>query len=110
MKYFFFVIKLLFSCLAFSQQRDSIIVNNKVFYADSVYLDSVKVNLSKTYLDPDNVREVTVLKANPEQPFRKGALMITRKNPVALVQLNTIFVRDSIPVKFIINGKYIEKA
>ena len=47
---------LLFLPLAvFSQQRDSVISNGKIFYYGQYYVDSVWVDLKKTSLDYDNM-------------------------------------------------------
>jgi hypothetical protein len=106
---------LLFLPLAvFSQQRDSVINNGKIFYYGQYYVDSVWVDLKKTFLNYDNIQEMRQLR-NPE-PYttrQPGAILFTRKNKTQLIRLDS-FIKNSESLKnepkvsIIVNEKVIE--
>jgi hypothetical protein len=105
---------LLIPLAVFSQQRDSVVSGNKVFYYGAYYVDSVYTDLKKTFLDYDNIEEIAQLK-NPE-PFtsrQPGAILLTRKNKTPLIRLDS-FIKNSETLKneprvnIIVNEKVIE--
>jgi len=56
------------------------------------YVDSVQMDMTKTYLDPDNIKHVRVFKGNDAKLFSgsKGATLITRKNKNPFIKLSDI--------------------
>ncbi len=95
----------------FSQQQDTIMYGDKVFFTGKVYLDSVAIDINKTFLDLDNIQSVETQGGKQSAVYSHApkAVFITRKVPEQLKKLNTIYVRDSISIKFVVDGSYIEK-
>jgi len=58
-------------------------------YPGEVYLDSVKINLQKTFIDPKNIRETKVFKGQSAKNISGaiGATLITRKKKGEIVSL-----------------------
>lgn len=82
------------------------------------YLDSVKIDMDKTLLDPDNIREVRVFKGDDAktQSGAKGATLITRKSKAKLSSLESIVsaakagnanLKDAKEIQVVINGKVV---
>ena len=87
---------------------------SETFWAkeNKVYVDSVEMELSKTYLDTNNIAEIIFFKDNPQSLHKnRGATLITRKNKVDFVGLSDLLkslkISDSTKVKFIVDGDLI---
>jgi predicted transcriptional regulator len=83
-----------------------------------IYVDSVEMNMSKTYLDPDNIKEVKSFKGDDAKIFSgaKRAILITRKKQDPFVSLSDIrlnsktSVDTSLPTVYVINGIPVDTA
>jgi hypothetical protein len=80
--------------------------------AGKTYVDSVEMDMSKTYLDPDNIKEVKSFKSQDSKVFSgaKGAILITRQKQNPFVSLTDIrlnsktSVDTSLPTAYVIDG------
>lgn len=94
-------IVLLLYCPAFAQQeKDSIVIKNRIYYAGETYLDSIKIDMDKTYLNPKNIKLVHLERGKEAEihATRKGGIIfITRKKDYKLLPLDgiTLAVRKS---------------
>jgi len=77
------------------------------------YLDSVEIDPTKVYLDPENIKDIKVLKGEDSKLFSgsQGVIVITRKTNRKLSTLGDIarkFPADSLKqFKFIIDDKIV---
>ncbi|WP_298148817.1 hypothetical protein [Flavobacterium sp.] len=83
------------------------------------YVDSVEMNMSKTYLDPHNLKEVKYFKgedAKIHSGSTKGAILITRKKQNQLISLANLkpdlktASEKALPTDFVINGVLVDTA
>ena len=84
-----------------------------------MYVDNVKVDPSKTFLDHDNFKDVKVVKSEADKNNKqaKGATFITRKSKPKLFKLNDLVnnikaendkIKDVGTVRVILDGKEIK--
>lgn len=82
------------------------------------YVDSVKVDINKTFLDSDNIKMVKVFKSEAAKADKKakGATLITRKSKPHLIFLNDLMqgavansekLQKAEKIKVILNGNEI---
>ncbi|MFP9099172.1 hypothetical protein ACLI09_08970 [Flavobacterium sp. RHBU_24] len=112
-------IVLFLSCTAFAQQeKDSIIINNRIYYSGETYLDSVKIDVDKTYLNPKNIASVNKILGTDSQIYRStnGITFITRKMKDNLISFAEVIssVRKSSKIyeaeknNLVVNGVLIQ--
>jgi hypothetical protein len=112
MKYLF--ILLLPLCVLAQNQRDSVVRGNRVFYYGEYYVDSVWVDLDKTFLDRHNILQIVQLKNTEAYATHKtGAILITRKEKTPLIRFdafikNSESLRAAPKVNIIVNEKLTE--
>ena len=110
---------LLLSCPLFGQQNDTIIKGKSfIAFAGETYIDSIRVTAGKYFIDFDNVTEVRMFKANPEEHYKEGALLITRKKHSQLIPLekfidglrksDTLYKNEKI--QLVVDGEPIQNA
>ena len=86
-----------------------------------VYLDSVKIDLPKTFIDPENIKEVKVFKGESAKVYssNKGATLITRNvqgDIIALQEFAASLKKGSgklkkvATLKLVVNDQPIEDA
>ncbi|MFN7494031.1 MAG: hypothetical protein ACK5RG_14020 [Cyclobacteriaceae bacterium] len=115
-----FLIVLLSSPLVCTGQVHTLPDTSRIKIADNVwakpgtcYLDLVEVDLSKIYLDPENVKDMRVIKGEGAKLWSgaKGVTVITRKEKKELLTLGYIadkFPADSLKsFRFIIDDKFV---
>jgi len=83
------------------------------------YLDSIKVDMSKIYLDPDNIKNIRAFTGEKAKIYsHSGSVtLITRKNPVPLVLIQEMvdnYKRDTlkdvdVKVNVVIDGNLISE-
>ena len=78
------------------------------------YVDSIEIDISKTYLDPDNIKEIKTYKGQDATIFSEagGAILITRKKKLPFISLFDIGSQKAkedslLPKIFIIDKKLI---
>lgn len=108
---------ILLPCLSWSQTPDknSLVKVSETFWAkqNATYLDRMEVEIEKTYLDIDNIKEIEFHKDKVLNNYTwyNGPLLIIRKNKIPLVALNELLFGLSEnykhPFHFIINNKLI---
>lgn len=79
---------------------------------NKVYVDSIEMELSKTYLDTNNIAEIIFFNDNPQSLHKnRGATLITRKKKVDFIGLvdllKSLKISDSTKVNFIVDGDLI---
>jgi hypothetical protein len=96
--------------MAQQNNKESIVINKRGFYAGSVYLDSVKVNIEKIFPDPDNILEVKSYSGSQSDIYSHApnAMFITRKEQKDLTLLYDFYRKGANPIKFVIDSKYIQ--
>jgi hypothetical protein len=101
---------ILLSCPVLAQQTDTITLNKMQFITGEVYLDSVWVDMDKTFLDPDNILEVRSYAGDGAYVYSHAprATFITRKEKTELTRLDNFYKKDLYPIKFIVDGKNIQ--
>lgn len=81
-----------------------------------VYLDSVKVDITKTFLDSDNIRAVKIYKVDKKNKASKGATLITRKSKPKLSSLQSLVdnakadnvkLKEAKKINVLINGNLV---
>ena len=96
MKHLFYFIIFLLPLYSFAQIKptpkaeDKIVISKKLTaYPGELYVDSVKVNMDKTFLDPTNIKEYKVFKpeGSKDKKDAKGATLITRRSKIKLMSL-----------------------
>lgn len=103
--------------LSYARKRIKV---SPTFFAVSgkTYVDSIEMNLSKTYLDPRNIKEVRYFKNEDAMLHSgsKGALLITRKKQTPFVSLSRIIsnsktaIDKSLPTEYIVDGIVVDTA
>ena len=79
-----------------------------------VFIDGEEVILEKTIIDPNHIDSINVVKKKSGEVFgnSSGYIYIYTKKKAKLVSLSLLLemspIKDSMPVKFIIDGKFIE--
>ena len=107
-----------------AQERDAVnagkpIIISKTLtaYAGEVYLDSIKIDIAKTFLDPDNFKDVRSYKGDQAQIHSgtTGVILITRKKNTKLKSLKDFIakarsgtIKDVPKVNVVVNGSLIE--
>jgi len=82
------------------------------------YVDSIEMDMSKTYIDPDNIKEMKSFKGEDAKIFSgaKGAILITRKKQNSFVSLTDIrldsktSVDTTLPTVYVIDGILVDTA
>ncbi|KGO87624.1 hypothetical protein Q765_05695 [Flavobacterium rivuli WB 3.3-2 = DSM 21788] len=81
-----------------------------------VYLDSVKIDRPHIYLDPDNILETKVFKAETSKADAEGATLITRKLQGDIIPLKDFIeslkagsskIKRATIIKLMVNDKYV---
>lgn len=116
---FIFLYLLLFATTIVQAQEVSLANSSELikisptFWAkpDKVYLDSIEIDLAKTYLSARNIKSIKTFKDNINRT--KSAVIITRKNVQPLFSLNNLIREEPkedrhLPVIFVINKTPIE--
>jgi len=107
---------LLFTLPVFSQQ-DSLVINHRTYYAGQTYLDSVKVDIEKLYLNPKNIKSMRAVFTNTAWTMSGGPTVtfITRKKKGKLLPLEGFVdalrksdsIADNEEVQLIVDGEPI---
>ncbi|KOS06177.1 hypothetical protein AM493_09140 [Flavobacterium akiainvivens] len=109
MKWLLLLLLVPFSLLAQIGPNNTVSGNN-VLFSGTVYLDSVAIDINKTFLDPDNIQSISFGVASQDSiQGAPKAVYISRKVPSPLTKLSTVYVKDSVHVKFLVDDSYIEK-
>lgn len=118
MKYSPLLLFLLFNHCLFGQvgkTSDSTKIKvSETFWAkpDKVYIDSIEMDLNKTFLDPNNVEKAFTFIQNAQSlHYSKSVALITRKKKVGFVSLadllTNLSIKKSTNIRFVIDGKPI---
>jgi hypothetical protein len=100
-------------------QENIITYNNIKAKPGEMYVDNVKVDPSKTFLDHDNFKDVKVIKSEADKNNKqaKGATFITRKSKPKLFKLSDLVnnikaendkIKDAKTVKVVVDGREIK--
>ena len=117
MKYLAFIILINLNSALYGQvRRDTTKIKvSETFYAtpDKFYVDSVETEISKIYLDPNNIKEVMTFKDNEGSlDYSRVVYLLTRKEKVEYLTLADLYsklnIHDSLPVKFFVDGEFLE--
>jgi len=85
-------------------------------YPGEVYLDSMKIDRERIYLDPENILETKIFKSKPTDADSDGATLITRKVKGDIVGLNSFVaslksgsakIKKAKTIKLMVNDKYV---
>lgn len=103
---------LLLSKTLYAQLADTVHVSPTFFVSmDKFYLDSIEIDMSKTYLASDNILEIKAVKSRDAEIYstNKSAILITRKAHHPLTSLGAIRTKLSAgdTVRYMINDNYI---
>jgi hypothetical protein len=117
MKCLFLNFLLLFSSPGFGQTLPDSLTKIKLTSTFSAtpgktYVDSIEMDMSKTYPDPDNIREIKSFKGKDAKLFSgaKAAILISRKKQEPFVSLSDIrlsainSIDRTLPTIFVIDG------
>ena len=86
-------------------------------YAGEVYLDSIRIDIAKTFLDPDNIKDIRSFKGPQAQIHSgtNGVTLITRKKNTRLKSLKEFIAKARsgtikvVPkVNVVVNGNLLE--
>ncbi|MES2486772.1 MAG: hypothetical protein V4581_12605 [Bacteroidota bacterium] len=111
------LLSLLFTLPVFSQQ-DSLVINHRTYYAGETYLDSVKVDMAKLYINHKNIKSARAFYTNTAWTQSGGPTVtfITRKKKDTLVPLQGFIdsirksdsIADNEEVQLIVDGELIQ--
>jgi hypothetical protein len=118
MKTLLFAFVLLMPVLSMAQNKTEPIYISKTFTArpGEVYLDSTRIDLDRTFLNPENIRERKVFKAAPSDRDEAGATLITREVKGDIIPLTDFAhsiktgsskLKDVPVIKLVVNDQFI---
>ena len=96
----------------YAQQADTVHVSPTFFVSmDKSYLDSIEIDISRTYLASDNILEIKAIKSRDAEIYNtnKSAILITRKvhHPLTSFGAITTKLNTRDTVRYMINDHYI---